>query len=95
MHASFRLSNQDAQREGVGEEKEDSRIGELIASFVCTVQYPQVPALMDHEEDPPFPLLATGPIHRNHQELGFLPSVYLVPVATKNPCRERETGHDG
>ncbi|PKK45318.1 hypothetical protein CI102_9044 [Trichoderma harzianum] len=46
---------------GVDEEKEDKRIGELIASFVHAVQYPQVPALMDLVEDPPFPCWPPAP----------------------------------
>ncbi|KAL6814175.1 hypothetical protein V8C40DRAFT_114614, partial [Trichoderma camerunense] len=55
----FGFSSQDVQREGGGRRQEDRRVD----CFVRTVLrlYPQVPALMDLVEDPPFPCWPPAP----------------------------------
>lgn len=62
MHAAFRLSSQDAQREGGGRRDRVRRQEDRgVDCFVRTVSYPQVPALMDLVEDPPFPCWPPAP----------------------------------
>lgn len=88
----FGFSSQDAQREGGGrrERRQEDR---GVDCFVRTVLrlYPQVPALMDLVEDPPFPCWPPAPFIVIIKNWAFCHLFTLFPLLQRIPVERRWT----